>query len=332
MDVSIIVVAWNVRKLLQECLASVFQQTTGITFEVIYVDNASIDGSADMVRTTFPSVRLIQNDRNLGFIKANNQAIRIAQGRYVLLLNSDTLVLDNAVAKIVRFADQHPHAAVVGGRVLNPDGTLQRNCLTFHSLTQIFLGATYLYKLFPRLASERMSWWDYNDVRSVDVIVGCFSLVRREAFAKVGLMDEDYFVYCDDRDWCYRFRHAGWQILFTPEPRIIHYGGQTTKKAADKFVLQLYGSRLQFMRKYKGPVVFLLSRILTALYFFVRAPWWFMKGIVYARERDRSLQTARTFVRGGLYALFDWTRLLMNQDEVAGKYRTPSKLERAAAS
>lgn len=326
MDVSIIIVAWNVRQLLEECLASVFEQTSGVTFEVIYVDNASVDGSSDTVRAKFPSVRIIQNDRNLGFIKANNQGIRVAQGRYILLLNSDTLVLDNAVAKIVRFGDEHPQAAVVGGRVLNPDETLQRSCLTFHSLTQIFLGATYLYKLFPRFASERITWWDYNEVRAVDVIVGCFSLVRRDAFATVGLMDEDYFVYCDDRDWCYRFRQAGWEVLFTPEPRIIHYGGQTTKKAADKFVLQLYGSRLQFMRKYNGPVVFLLSRFLTAFHFFIRAPFWFLKGIMSTGDRTRCLQTAGTFVRGGTYALFDWPRLLMNREELFGQDRTPSTL------
>ncbi len=319
-DVSIIIVALNAVELLEECLASVFEQSSGVTFEVIYVDNASTDGNSDIVKTRHPSVRIIQNERNLGFARANNQAIRVAKGRYVLLLNSDTLILDNSVMRIVRFADQHPEAAVVGGRVLNPNRTLQRNCLTFHSLTQIFLGATCLHKVFPRFASERMSWWDYNEVRAVDVIVGCFSLVRREAFAQVGLMDEDYFFYCDDRDWCYRFRKAGWKVLFTPEPRIIHYGGQTSQKAADRFVLQLYGSRLQFMQKYSSPIIFHLSRFLTALHFFIRAPFWVMKGLVDSGDRARCLQTARTFVRGGMYSLFNWTRLLMNRDEVFGEH------------
>lgn len=318
-DVSVIIVAWNVRKLLEECLVSVFQETKDIEFEVIYVDNASVDGSTDLIREKFPSVKIVQNNKNLGFIKANNQGITIAKGRYVLLLNSDTLVLDNAIAKIVTFADKHPEAAVIGGKVLNPDRTLQRNCLTFHSLTQIVLGATFLYKIFPRQAGERMNWWNYDEEREVEAIVGCFSLVRREAFEKIGLMDEDYFVYCDDRDWCYRFHKAGWKVLFTPEPKIIHYGGQTTKKAADKFALQLYGSRLQFMEKYSSPLVFFLSRMLTSFYFFVRIPFWFLKGLFIRSERIRSFQTAHVFLLGGIFGLFDWTRMLMNRDEIIMK-------------
>jgi GT2 family glycosyltransferase len=149
-DVSIIVVAWNVRQLLYNCLKSVYDQTEGIDFEVIYVDNASKDGSVDMVKREFLEVRIIENERNEGFIRANNQAIGIAEGRYVLLLNSDTVVLDNAIAKAVKFADEHPDAAVVGCRVLNPDYTIQLTCFMYPSLLNMFLAATYLYKIFPK--------------------------------------------------------------------------------------------------------------------------------------------------------------------------------------
>lgn len=315
-DVSVIVVAWNVKKLLDECLESVFAQTSGINFEVIYVDNNSLDGSTAMVKEKYPAVTIIQNSQNLGFIKANNQGIRIAKGRYVLLLNSDTLVLDNAIEKIVRFADKHPEAAVVGGKVLNPNRTLQRNCLAIPSVLHIFFAATWLYKIAPRIAGERLDWWNYDEVREVDAIVGCFSLVRRTAFEQVGLMDEDYFVYTDDTDWCYRFKIAGWKILFTPEPQIIHYGAQTTKKAADKFVLQLHGSQLQFMQKYAGSIGFFLSRILTAFYFFVRIPYWLLYGIMKPIDRKRAFVTLVTYAKGGFFALFSWMNLLMNKQDL----------------
>ena len=133
MDVSIIVVAWNVKKLLYDCLKSVYDETRDIDFEVIYVDNASEDGSVEMVKEKFPEVTIIENDENMGFIKANNQGIEIATGRYVLLLNSDTIVLDNAIAKTVKFADKHPMAAVVGCKILSFDKTLRRDCFLYPS-------------------------------------------------------------------------------------------------------------------------------------------------------------------------------------------------------
>ena len=169
-DVSIIVVAWNVRDLLHKCLESVYEQTEDIEFEIVYVDNASTDGSVEMVRNQFPTVRIIKNDENKGFIVANNQGIEISEGRYVLLLNSDTVILKNAIAKTMKFADEHPDAAVVGCRVLNPDRTLQRTCAMYHSVLNMLLSATYLYKIFPKskfFGREEMTWWEFNDVREV---------------------------------------------------------------------------------------------------------------------------------------------------------------------
>lgn len=317
MDVSIIIVAWNVRQLLYDCLKSVYDQTKGVDFEVIYVDNASEDGSVEMVREEFPEVKIMENDENKGFIKANNQAIEIAEGRYVLLLNSDTVVLDNAIGKTVKFADANPQAAVVGCKVRTPDKILQRTCFMYPSILNMFLAATYLYKVFPKsklFARERMTWWDYNDTREVETICGCFSLVRREAIKQVGLMDESYFVYGDDPDWCYRFKKNGWKILFTPDPEIIHYGGQTTKQMTEKFLLQLYGSKLIFMKVHRSKWTFPLAGFLMALFFLLRVPYWFATAIIYRNEREESVQTARTYLRGSLYCLVDWKRLLMNRE------------------
>ncbi len=322
MDVSIIIVAWNVRQLLHDCLKSVYEQTKGVDFEVIYVDNASTDGSVQMVREHFPDVRIIENERNQGFIKANNQAIRIARGRYVLLLNSDTVLLNNAIAKTVEFADANPQAAVVGCKVLNPDLTLQRTCFMFPSVLNLFLAATYLYKIFPKsrfFGREHMTWWDFNDAREVETICGCFSLVRKQAIDKVGLMDERYFVYGDDPDWCYRFKKAGWKVMFSPEGRIIHYGGQTTSQKARAFRLQLEGSKLIFMKLHRSRAAFPLACLMVALFFLLRVPYWFAVGLAKKNQRPKAVEQAITYLIGCWYSLTNWKKLLMNRELVAAE-------------
>lgn len=319
MDVSIIVVAWNVHDLLYDCLKSVYDQSQGIEFEVVYVDNASEDGSVEMVKTKFPEVRIIENDENKGFIIANNQGIEIASGRYVLLLNSDTIVLDNAIAKTTKFADEHPDAAVVGPKILSLDRTLRRDCFMYPSALNMFLSASYFNKIFPKnkfCGREYMTWWDFNDVREVDTICGCCALVRREAFEKVGLMDPTYFVYGDDPDWCCRFKKAGWKILFTPDAEIIHLGGQNTKREANKFLLQLHGSKLIFVRKHHSYFMFLLACLATACFFFLRVPFWTMAGLLSGKDRSSFFKRAKFYLMGGFFCLTDWTKLLMNREVV----------------
>lgn len=315
MDVSVIIVAWNVREFLQKCLESVLKETKGIEFEVIYVDNASKDDSVEMVRSQFLDVRIIENDENKGFIKANNQGIEIARGRYVLLLNSDTIVLDNAIAKTVRFADDCREAGVVGCRVLNPDMTLQRSCFMYPSVLNMFLSATYLYKVFPRsrfFGRDRMTWWDYDDIREVETVCGCYSLVRKEAINQAGVMDQKYFMYGDDPDWCYRINKAGWKIMFTPGASIIHYGGQTTKQKKREFRWQLHGSVLLFIRLHRSMTSFIMARIMTTLFLFLRVPFWFLNGILREGERKDSFETMQTYLLGGWYSLVNWKKLLMN--------------------
>jgi len=322
LDVSIIIVAWNVRELLHNCLKSVYEQTKGINFEVIYVDNASKDGSVEMVTKEFPEVRVIKNTENEGFIKANNQGIQIAKGRYVLLLNSDTVILGNAIAKTVRFADANPEAAVIGCKVLNPDMTLQRTCFMYPSILNLFLAATYLHKIFPKskfFGRERMTWWDFDSVREVETVCGCFSLVRKEAIEQVGLMDERYFVYGDDPDWCYRFKKNGWEIMFTPDAQIIHYGSQTTGQIRKDFRLQLEGSRLIFMRLHRSKLEFPVACFLTAMFFLLRVPYWIAMAALRKHKRKTSIQNAKTYLLGSFYCLTDWKNLLMNREAVKEK-------------
>lgn len=327
MDVSIIIVAWNVRQLLYDCLKSVYDQTKGVDFEVIYVDNASEDGSVEVVREEFPEVRIIENGENKGFIKANNQGIEVAEGRYVLLLNSDTVVLDNAIGKTVKFADANPQAAVVGCKVLNPDRTLQRTCFMYPSILNMFLSATYLYKVFPKskfFGREYMTWWDLNDVREVQTVAGCFSLVRMEAISQVGPMDEVYFVYGDDPDWCYRFSNHGWKVMFTPGAQIIHYGGQNTKQIAREFRWQLEGSRLIFVKLHQSELKFQAARLLTALFLLLRIPYHLGVGLFDRTKRKPSFETARTYWLGAYYCLVSWTQLLVNTGVVTQRLREMS--------
>jgi len=321
-DVSVIIVAWNVRQLLHDCLKSVYEKTRDVDFEVIYVDNASEDGSVEMVKEQFAEVRIIENDKNKGFIKANNQGIEIAQGRYVLLLNSDTILLDNAIAKTVRFADANPDAAVFGCKVLNPDRTIQRTCFMYPSVLNMFLAATYLYKIFPKsrfFGREHMTWWGFDEARQVETICGCFSLVRKEAIDQVGLMDERYFVYGDDPDWCYRFKKAAWKVMFTPDGRIIHYGGQTTSQKARAFRLQLEGSKLIFMKLHRSKAAFPFACLMAALFFFLRVPYWLTVGLLRRKEGRRSIEHAVTYLIGSCYCLTNWKRLLMNREVLKGR-------------
>lgn len=301
MDLSIIIVNWNTRGILRDCLRTVCDQTTGICFEIIVIDNASSDGSIDMIRAEFPQAVLIVNESNRGFAAANNQGMAAARGRYVLLLNSDTLVLDGAIQKTVAFAEAHHGAAVVGCRVLNHDRSLQPTCFMYPSLLNMILSTTYLYKILPRnrfLGRERMSWWDRNDVREVDVVTGCFMLVRREAIEQVGVMDERFFMYGEETDWCYRFRQAGWRVLFAPVGQIVHLGGQSSKLVRVEMAVQLKLSLLRFMRKHRGWMQHKVACLLVLLFFVVRIPVWLAIYVVCRGRREQATAKLKAYSTG----------------------------------
>jgi len=317
MDVSIIIVNWNTREILRDCLESVYEQAGDVEFEVIVVDNASTDGSVEMIKRDFEHVVPIENPHNNGFAAANNQGIAVAKGRYVLLLNSDTVVLDGAIAKTVRFADANPQAGVIGCRVLNPDRTLQLTCFMFPSILNMFLSSTYLYKLFPKsrfFGRERMTWWDSSDVRQVDVVKGCFMLVRREAIEQAGVMDERFFMYAEETDWCYRFRKDGWEVMFTPVGEIIHLSKGSSRQVESKMRLQLSGSILLFFRIHRGWVRYALACLGTAFFFLVRVPYWLAKGIISRKTRNLSWGVVRTYVLGFVLSFAGWRGLSINRE------------------
>lgn len=301
MDISIIIVNWNTCSVLKDCLASIFGQQQTVSFEVIVVDNASSDKSVEMVSQDFPDVKIIQNSENRGFAAANNQGIASASGRYVLLLNSDTVILNDALGKTVGFADSRSEAAVIGCRVLNLDGSLQRSCFMFPSILNLLLNLFSLHKLWPRskfFGRERMSWWDFDTEHEVDAVVGCFMLVRKEALEQAGGMDEEFFMYAEEADWCYRFKKAGWKILFTPEAEIIHLEGQSSKLATTRMLLQLYGSTLKFIRKHYSKTGYKTACVLIWLFFAIRVPVWFFRASLSKAEKKYCRMRLSTYIDG----------------------------------
>jgi GT2 family glycosyltransferase len=254
-DLSIVIVNWNTRDLLRQCLRSVYETVSDLSFEVIVVDNASTDNSQEMVRREFPSVRLIANAENAGFAGANNQAIRRSSGRYVLLLNSDAFVRENTIEQMVAFLDVHPEASMAGCRLLYEDGSLQPSCTAFPTLFTEFCIATQLDRLFSQssvFGKYSMTYWNFDDVREVDVIMGAFMLVRVLAIDDVGLMDESYFMYSEEVDWCYRFKENGWKIYFYPHVEAVHLWGGSIGQVRIEMFIQMYRSRVHFFRKHYG--------------------------------------------------------------------------------
>ncbi len=304
-DVSIIIVNWNTRDMLRDCLASIYAQTQGVSFEVIVVDNASSDGSVAMLREEFPNVVLIENPDNRGFAAANNQAMAIARGRYVLLLNPDTLVRGDAIHKSVVFSDQDGSYAVIGIRNESQDGSLQRNCFRFASVLNLSISALGFHEAFPgsRLwGRERLSWWDYRDTREVDCVAGCYMLVRRDAIHEVGVMDETYFMYGEEMDWCWRFHRHGWKVVYYPDATILHYGGAASSQNAAAMRVAQRQSLLRFIEKREGRLAGIAARGILTGAGIVRLGYYLLRWMLgpgHARPRSRQkLRQAVTMAFG----------------------------------
>jgi len=251
---SIVIVNWNTRAFLAGCLRSLadnLQAWPGPSVETFVVDNASSDGSAAMVREGFPAVRLIENAENVGFARANNQAIGQAHGRYILLLNSDTEVQAGAMETLVAFMEANPRAGAAGPRLLNSDGSLQPSCSPMPTPGREFWRLLFLEAVWPR-ATYPMRRWDWATPRQVEVIKGACLLLRREALAEVGALDESYFMYTEEVDLCYRLAQAGWQRWWVPTATVIHHGEASSRQVAEAMYLQLYRSKVQFYRKFGG--------------------------------------------------------------------------------
>lgn len=260
MDLSVVVLSYNTKKILKNCLDAIFQNTQGITYEVIVIDNASTDGSGQMVQKEFPQVILIANKENLGFARGNNQGLNQASGKLVLLLNSDTVVKPGALEKMVKFMDQHPEAGTIGPKLLNEDGSLQASVGKFPSLPVVLV---MLFK--EHFGGSQLVRRSYDQTRSVDWVMGAALMVRKEILDKTGLMDEEIFMYYDEVEWCYRIKKAGFQIYFYPEAEITHLWQKSSATGRKGPILANYQGLVYFYKKHKSYPELAILRILLKL-------------------------------------------------------------------
>ncbi len=251
--VSVVIVSWNAREYLMQCLASLSVEACRYPMEIIVVDNASSDGSADEVATCYPGVRLIRNTENLGFAKANNIGVSVSTGRYLCFVNSDVKVLPQCISRLVDFCEAHSNVGMAGPRIIGGDGKLQRSCRGFPGVWNMFCRALALDSFFPgnkAFTGYKLYYWPQDSLRPVDILTGCFWLVRREALTRVGLLDEGFFMYAEDMDWCKRFWEQGWQVFFVPSAEAIHYGGASSSNSPVRFYLEMHRANLQYWKKH----------------------------------------------------------------------------------
>jgi N-acetylglucosaminyl-diphospho-decaprenol L-rhamnosyltransferase len=249
--ISIIIVSWNTARFLENCLASILTDLPTSPIEIWVVDNASSDDSPRMVRERFPQVHLIENRENVGFARANNQAIQRCTGKYILLLNPDTLVAAGALQALTNFLDDHPEAGAAGARILNPDGSLQISSHPRPTLSRELWRLFHLDRLLP-YAEYPQKKWETDQPREVDVLIGACLLLRKDVLDQVGFLDEDYFMYSEEVDLCYRIQSAGWQLFWVPQADVVHFGGQSTQQVPTEMFLNLYHSKIKYFRKHYG--------------------------------------------------------------------------------
>jgi len=265
LDLSIIIISFNTRDLLRNCIKSIYETTDNVRYEIIIVDNGSDDGSIDMLAIEFPEVNLIENKINLGFAKANNQAIKIAQGRSILLLNSDTIVKKGTIESLAEFMKERKSVAAVGPKVLNVDGTLQSTGNSFPSIGDVLISLLriphfFLPELRKRLFPELFR--NADDISRVGWIQGCCIMFNKHIIDKIGPLDEDFFFFCEEIEWCYRARKSGYHIYYNPYSEIVHYGGASN---IDQPSQRLVNARALLYKKCFGKIKGFIILFLTIL-------------------------------------------------------------------
>ena len=259
MVLTIVIINWNTREDLLSCLCSIADELKTAEKEVFVVDNGSQDGSAEAVRREYPWANVLENETNLGFAKAANIALRQMKGRYALLLNPDTQLRKRAIERLIAFMDHHPVAGVAGPQFLDSDGSRQNSVANFPTLATELLNKSLLRFLFPGKypGKERR----YTEPVEVESVIGACMMVRQETMKQVGYLDEDYFLFLEETDWCYRIEKAGWKIYHVPQAEVVHFQGKSAEARKGRARLEYYRSRYLFFRKHRGRVQSLILLI-----------------------------------------------------------------------
>jgi GT2 family glycosyltransferase len=261
---SIIIVSYNTKELLRECLFSLFDSLKNFNFETIVVDNDSKDGSAEEVQNRFPKVKLIRNQKNEGFAVANNQALRLMRGKYAVLLNPDTLIVDSSLTKMVKFLEEHKRVGILGCKIVNPDGSSQASAFPLPTLKDLLLSGFAAGWIFWGRCIQRYSSRYYVSQKlpvKVGWVSGACLMVRKRIIDEIGLLDENFFLFSEDVDWCIRANRKGWAVVFYPEAIIIHYGGQSAQKNLALKISSFYQKRFYFGKKHFGRFALLILKL-----------------------------------------------------------------------
>lgn len=263
LDLSIIIVSWNVRDLLHQCLASIEDGRCGLALETIVVDSASTDDSADMVAAEFPAVRLVLQGTNVGFARGNNLGLGLSSGRYALLLNPDTQLLGSALPDMVTYMDSHPAVGAMGPQLQYPDGRVQSSRRRFPSVATAFFESTWLQPAAPRSVLRHYYMTDCADDATceADWVVGACLMVRREILDTVGPLDEGYFMYSEEMEWQRRMKDAGWKVVYFPQAKVVHHEGKSSQQVIAKRHVYFQRSKLRYFRQYHGRSAALLLRL-----------------------------------------------------------------------
>jgi hypothetical protein len=296
MKYTIVIVNWNSRVHIIPCLSSIFREIPADRGEILVVDNASSDDTVKVLKNDFSGVKVISNTENIGFARANNQAICQSSGRYVLLLNPDTEIYPGAFQNLMDAVDLNPQVGIVGPRLLNTDGSLQLSSYPFPTLARELWRLLHLDHYHP-FGSYDQSRWSLTQPREVDALQGACLLIRREVFEQVGLLDEDYFMYTEEIDFCYRAKKAGWKIVWLPTAEVIHHGGQSTKQVASSMFIHLYQSKLLFFRKHYGRLAAWLYKVIILMATIIRLALTPFAWLEKLPKREQHLALSRNYLR-----------------------------------
>jgi N-acetylglucosaminyl-diphospho-decaprenol L-rhamnosyltransferase len=296
-DLTVVVVSWNVRDLLRRCLDSVLTlpnpQLPISNVEIMVIDNASTDGSAEMVRREFPGVQLVANAENRGFTAANNQGLALSRGRYLLLLNPDTEIVDDALATMVAYMDDHPRVGALGPELRYPDGSRQSSRRRFPTFATALVESTVVQEWWsdnPILRRYYVGDTPDDAIQPVDWVVGACLLVRREAYEQVGGLDEGFFMYSEEMDWCRRIKDDGWEIVYLPTATVVHYGGKSSEQVVAARHIHFQSSKVRYFRKHHGALqAGALRWFLLATYAYQMA----REGVKWLLGHKRALRRAR---------------------------------------
>lgn len=284
MNLSIVISTTNCYEYLEKCLRSIEETITGIEYEIICADNNSSDGTVAKVRQHFPKVHMIALDDNTGFAFSTNKGLEVAQGKHVLVLNPDTVLLGDAVKKSMDFLDENPEAGVVAVKLLNEDGSLQPSLTSFPTLWNYFLESTFLYLLFGKSKIINAYFpedFGYDEVKEIDVVKGCYMLIRKEILDKVGHFDTRFWMYTEEVDLCYRIRLDGWKIYYIPDAQIIHFGGRSTLPQHARMFVEMHKTKLFYHLKYFGKTKAFVAFFLLFIGIIPRLAIWFIADILY---------------------------------------------------